>query len=137
MNIYSRIEPTKILHIIVRKRDVQPGRTDIVEPQEFIQCAALRLPKDTTFKAHKHLERTRSELYRPQESWAVITGLVEVILYDIDDSLLHTDMLEPGDISITICAGHTYKILAENTLVYEYKTGPYRGQETDKVFINE
>ena len=27
------------------------------------------------------------------------------------------------------------KILEEDTIVYEYKTGPYEGQELDKVFI--
>jgi hypothetical protein len=25
--------------------------------------------------------------------------------------------------------------LEDNTLVYEYKTGPYEGQEFDKIFI--
>ena len=29
----------------------------------------------------------------------------------------------------------TYEILEENTVVYEYKTGPYTGVENDKVFL--
>ena len=32
--------------------------------------------------------------------------------------------------------GHTYEILESDTLVYEYKTGPYEGQKLDKEFIN-
>ena len=30
---------------------------------------------------------------------------------------------------------HTYEILEDNTLVYEYKTGPYLGIKKDKEFI--
>ena len=35
--IYSKIEPEKLLHIIVRKDDFKPGRQDIVEENQFIQ----------------------------------------------------------------------------------------------------
>ena len=33
--------------------------------------------------------------------------------------------------------GHTYEILVDDTVVYEYKTGPYMGQAKDKEFITE
>jgi hypothetical protein len=36
---------------------------------------------------------------------------------------------------ITLEGAHTYTILENDTLVYEYKTGPYEGQELDKQFI--
>ena len=45
-------------------------------------------------------------------------------------------MLETGDVSITLYGGHTYTIL-EDALVYEFKTGPYTGQENDKIFLKE
>ena len=38
---------------------------------------------------------------------------------------------------MTFQGGHTYEILEDDTIVYEYKTGPYKGQENDKVFIDE
>lgn len=44
-------------------------------------------------------------------------------------------MLKPGDCSITLYGGHNYVSLEEHTLVYEYKTGPYLGQEKDKAFL--
>ena len=56
--------------------------------------------------------------------------------YDIDDKLIAEPILEPGDASFTLHGGHTYEILEEDTIVYEYKTGPYEGQTLDKVFIN-
>ena len=135
MNIYSKIEPTRVLHIINRKRDINTGRVDIVEPDQFIQCASIRQPNAVTFKPHRHILQTRAGAYIPQESWVVITGLVQVTLYDIDDTILHTDVLEPGDVSITLEGGHNYFFMAEDSIVYEFKTGPYRGQENDKTFI--
>ena len=44
-------------------------------------------------------------------------------------------ILKPGDASFTLEGGHNYLILEDNTLVYEYKTGPYEGQALDKTFI--
>ena len=44
-------------------------------------------------------------------------------------------ILEQGDASFTLEGGHNYQILEDNTLVYEYKTGPYEGQKLDKVFL--
>ena len=49
-------------------------------------------------------------------------------------TLLETHILNAGDSSFTLEGGHTYEILEDDTLVYEYKTGPYEGQEKDKVF---
>jgi len=135
MNIYSKINPTQILHIITRKRDIQQGRTDLVDADEFIQCAAIRQPNGVTFKPHRHIMQMRNEVYIPQESWVVISGLVQVILYDLDDTILHTDVLEPGDCSITLQGGHNYFFMDNDSVVYEYKTGPYRGQAHDKTMI--
>ena len=57
-------------------------------------------------------------------------------MYDIDNAtILATPILEQGDASFTLYGGHTYEILEEETIVYEYKTGPYEGQELDKRFI--
>lgn len=134
--IYSKIDPTELLHMIVTKQNNPSGRTDIVDPKEHIQCALLRPEKGTTYKAHKHFDRLRMpHVYRPQESWCVIKGTVKVYLYDVDDTLLHTDTLGEGDISITLNGGHNYEILSDNCYVYEYKTGPYIDQQSDKIFI--
>jgi hypothetical protein len=56
-------------------------------------------------------------------------------LYDIDDQVIATPILYPGDASFTLYGGHTYEILEEDTIVYEYKTGPYEGQSLDKTFL--
>ena len=91
--------------------------------------------KGRTFQPHKHIIKNGEQQVIAQESWIVVRGKVKVILYDMDDTLIHTDILESGDCSITFYGGHNYEILEDDTLVYEYKTGPYKGQKLDKVFI--
>ena len=134
-NIYSKIDETKLLHIIVRKDEIKPGRQDIVTEENFIQCSRLNLTKGTTFKPHKHIWKERTRNVIAQESWVVIEGSVKCIFYDIDDTIIATPILNVGDASFTLYGGHTYEILEDDTIVYEYKTGPYEGQELDKIFI--
>ena len=133
--IYSKIQPDKLLHIIIRKEDMKPGREDIVDAENFIQCSMLNLEKDKTFKPHRHIWKERTRNVIAQESWVVIQGSVKCIFYDLDDTLLAEPILNVGDSSYTLEGGHNYLILEDNTLVYEYKTGPYEGQEFDKKFI--
>jgi hypothetical protein len=133
--IYSKIEKNKILHIIVRKNEINPGREDLISEDNFIQCSRLNLKKGTTFKPHKHIWKESNRNIIAQESWIVLQGSVKCIFYDIDDTILSNEILYVGDASFTLEGGHNYEILEDNTLVYEYKTGPYEGQELDKKFI--
>ena len=135
--IYSKIEPDKLLHIVVRKGDLKQGRTEVVSEEHFIQCALLNMEKDKTFKPHKHIWKNRTRDIIAQESWVVIQGKVKCTFFDIDDNIIAEPILEAGDASFTLEGGHTYTILEDDTLVYEYKTGPYEGQKLDKVFIGE
>ena len=94
------------------------------------------MAKGTTFRPHKHITKERTyEAQIAQESWVVIKGSVKCIFYDIDDTIIATPILRAGDASFTLYGGHTYEILEEETIVYEYKTGPYEGQALDKTFL--
>ena len=135
--IFSKVDPEKLLHIIVRKSDSIKGRVEVVPENNFIQCALLNLDKGKTFKPHKHIWKERTRDIIAQESWIVIAGSVKCIFYDIDDKIVLEPILYPGDASFTLEGGHTYVILEDDTLVYEYKTGPYEGQKLDKTFIYE
>ena len=132
---YSKVNPEKLLHIVVKKEDLKPGRTEVVSEEHFIQCALLNMKEGKTFKAHKHIWKNRTRDVIAQESWIVIQGKVRCTFFDIDDKVLVEPILEAGDASFTLEGGHTYTILEDDTLVYEYKTGPYEGQELDKEFI--
>lgn len=136
--VYSKVQPDVLCHIICTVDDFSSSnRTEVVPSEHFIQCAMLNMPNGTTFRPHKHI--TKERLYQnqiAQESWVVIRGKVKCILYDIDDTVLETPILTPGDASFTLIGGHNYEVLEPDTLVYEYKTGPYEGQKLDKVFLN-
>ena len=45
--------------------------------------------------------------------------------------------MRPGDISITYYGGHELKIIKKNSLLYEYKTGPYKGSEKDLKYFKK
>ncbi len=133
--IYSKKNPEVLLHLIYRKEDMLSGRIDIVSENNFIQCSSLNLDEGKTFKPHKHIWKERNMSVIAQESWVIIKGKVKCIFYDLDDSILCEPILNEGDASFTLQGGHNYLILEDNTLVYEYKTGPYEGQKLDKTFI--
>lgn len=131
--IYSNISPYLLLHIIHRVEDITELREDVVPASEFIQMAAMSLPKGKTFKPHKHKYKTVGTVL-PQESWVIVKGKVKCIFYDIDDTILCEPILNAGDCSITLKGGHNYLML-EPSIVREFKVGPYFGQEEDKEFI--
>ena len=135
--IYSKVDG-RLLHIINRIYEFQ-GRKEVIPEDNFLQCATLRMEKGKTFPPHKHITKDRHYPEQiAQESWVVIKGSVKCTFYDLDDTIISNDIiLKAGDASFTLYGGHTYEILEEDTLVYEYKTGPYEGQELDKTFIDE
>lgn len=139
--IYSKVDPNRILHMVKRLTEIEEdgvGRTDLVPEDNFIQCSALNMNMGKTFKAHKHIYKERTYKNQiAQESWVIIKGSVKCIFYDIDDTIIAEPILYAGDASFTLGGGHTYVILEDDTIVYEYKTGPYEGQVNDKVFLNE
>ena len=40
---FSKIDPQKLLHVVVRKEDLTPGRVEVVPEDNFIQCALLNM----------------------------------------------------------------------------------------------
>ena len=94
------------------------------------------MEKGKTFRPHKHIKQVRTTDIA-QESWVVIQGAVKAILYDLNDEIIEEVILRAGDCSITFKGGHNYEAIEEDTIVYEYKTGPYQGREKDKSFIEQ
>jgi len=137
--IYSKIRPRMLLHIIHRVDEfhtIEEGhRRDIVGPDEFLQLSSMNMKKGHTFNPHRHIWKDGEDQVIAQESWVVVKGSVECQFYDTDGTLLGKPILKQGDCSVTLGGGHTYLILEDDTLVYEYKTGPYKGQDLDKVML--
>ena len=137
IKIYSNQDSSKLLHIINRYDEIV-GRKDVAPEDQFIQLATLRMEKGKTFRPHKHIWKlSSSPEVIAQESWVIIKGSVRIFMYDIDDTFIREEVIKQGDCSMTFEGGHTYEILEDDTVVYEYTTGPYTGQANDKVFITD
>lgn len=133
--IFSKVNPDLLLHIVNHKHRITKTRCDLCPPEEFLQVATFELVRGQTFKPHKHIKKLVAHDIT-QESWVIVQGSVEAILYDIDDTILEKVILEQGDCSITFRGAHNYRCLEDNTLVVEVKDGPYWGQGADKEFIS-
>jgi len=139
IRIHSVADPSeRLLHLLFRKH-VPPcspvNRVDICPDEEGLQVASLTIRKGHRFRPHKHISRPR-EIGITQETWIVMSGLVRVSYYDIDDSLINKFTLYPGDCTITLGGGHTYEALTTSS-VYEVKTGPFESVEADKEVIDD
>ena len=135
MRIYSKVEKDTLLHIINKKENINSERCDLTPENEFLQVSSMKLNKKK-FRAHKHIENIRVSNIT-QEAWVVIKGTIKVILYDLDDTIIHEDILNEGDCSMTFRGGHNYECLEDESLAYEFKLGPYKGVHNDKVLLPE
>lgn len=134
IKIYSIIEPDKLLHVVFQSSKAM-GREQLVESSEYLQIASLNLKSGQSFVAHKHLWKILPDNNNiAQESWVVLKGKIEVTFYDLNDVLLQSEILGPGDVSITLYGGHSYKIM-EDSIALEFKSGPYLGKDLDKELI--
>ena len=134
-SFYSKVDENILLHQLF-KPNFKNGkhRINISPEHESLQVCHLGLVNNQTFKAHKHIFYKR-DMPMAQESWVVISGKVKIFYYDLNDTIITTRIMSEGDCTITYRGGHNYKSLTENTIVYEFKTGPYFGTERDKVFL--
>lgn len=134
--IYSPTNPGLLLHLVVRP-EWDDYRTELIEPDNFLQAALISAKSGTKFRAHRHIaKKVTFDETTAQESWVVLSGLVEASFFDLNDELVVKKELFQGDISITLAGGHSYRLM-EDSKIIEFKSGPYLGQIHDKVFIDE
>lgn len=132
--IYSKVNKDILLLTLIRKDNITNDRIDLSPEEETLQVAVKSLKKGTSFKPHKH-----NKIHRvtdvTQESWVFLSGRVKAQFYDIDDKIILETEMSAGDCVVVFKAGHSFKVLEDNTIIYEFKNGPYYGVEADKTFI--
>ena len=132
----SRFDPSVLLFVINRRENISENRQDLSPGEEYLQCATKQLTKGTTFAPHRHNELIR-ETNITQEAWVFLQGKVAARFWDIDDTLIYETELGAGDAAIVFRGGHSFEVLEDETILYEFKTGPYYGVEKDKSYIEE
>lgn len=125
----------ELLNIIYSVNDFKSfGREDITDKDQYLQCAIMNGERGKTFKAHKHITKSGTNKIHVQEAFILISGKAKLRIFDLDDSINGDYQLTTGDLTVLLNGGH-YLELEENCIFYEIKTGPYEGQEKDKIFI--
>ena len=133
--IFSKVKKNKLLHLVFSPSK-KSNRINVCDDKEFLQFCFLKMNKSSKFSPHKHIWKKNSQKRRiVQESWVVIKGLAKVTFFDLNNRKLISKTLKPGELSITFEGGHQIEILKNNTIVYEFKTGPYEGRKKDLVYI--
>lgn len=129
--IYSKLDPTELILSELKASDIQNYRTDLSPDEEFLQVSGRKLKLGTIVPAHKHLQVDRTTNIT-QEAWVVLKGKVKGIFYDLDNTIIYETILTDGDCIVLYRGGHSLEVLEEDTIFYEFKTGPYFGVEVDK-----
>tara|TARA_R100000742_G_C4200700_1_gene29896 strand:+ start:58 stop:474 length:417 start_codon:yes stop_codon:yes gene_type:complete len=134
--IYSKVNKDKLVLALMRFNEISEYRTDLSPDGEYLQISGRKLEKGLKVKAHKHIPISRKTDIT-QEAWVVFEGCIKGTFYDLDDSVLYETEIGKGDVIVLFRGGHSLEVLDEDTIFYEFKTGPYYGVEADKEAINE
>lgn len=138
MGSFEKIENGggEILAILVRK-GTQNDKLNFITPDEFpLQVGIHNQEEGVIINAHKHRQYNKEPMkIEAQEFFYVESGKMQIDIYDINDTLFKSVILDEGDL-ILLNSGHGVKFL-EKTKMLEVKQGPYRGIDNEKVFIGD
>lgn len=115
----------RILSAIIR-RNIEPGKTVFITPDEFIQQAGFVVyPAGGEIANHTHYPLPRFIVGTP-ETLIIRKGKLIARFYNEARELKGEEILEAGDILMLVHGGHGFTIL-EDTVLFEIKQGPYTG----------
>ena len=119
---------------IIRRDEITDHRHNLSEESECMQVAAKKVQSGTHFPAHRH-NRCDRNTTETQEAWVVLQGKINAKFYDIDDTKILETELAPGDCAVVFQGGHGFSVLEDDTIIYEFKNGPYFGRDSDKKLL--
>jgi hypothetical protein len=127
--IYHQGKP---LVYIIRKK-CRPGQTTFYTPPEFKQQVGFVVyPNGGEIKPHLHRDIYR-ELLGTSEVLVILDGSTQIDIYNDDQVLVATRVLEPGDLVLMVGGGHGFHMQADTTFL-EIKQGPYTGIDEKILF---
>ena len=128
-------KPLFLIEKFYKKRKLSE-RHDLTDYNHFLQVSFLKLKKGKKVNPHSHLNNFKNTNIS-NECWLVISGRLKVKFYDIDDTFVHEDILNKGDLSILFQGGHELSVLTDNTKIFEIKNGPYLGVDKEREYIKK
>lgn len=135
-NYKKIVDKGKKYALVISGSDLPEGLKFYTEDKEFIQVASWKYNKGHKTKPHSHKICKRSSDIT-QEFIFVKKGCIEVTIYNDEDKVIAQQVLKQGDCILTFLGGHKYRILEDETEIFEIKNGPYPGLDKDKKVIND
>ena len=130
--IYSQVEPGRLLHLIFNTNEPFENRTDLSDPQQWLQVSVMNLPPAKKVGPHIHNPRAETAPAIPgvtQECWIVLRGEIKAGLFDLDRSPLAQHALTAGQMLVTFYGGHSLESGSAGARLIECKNGPYLGRD--------
>lgn len=122
----------EILALVVRSGFNSPGPNFFTPPEWPQQLGLLVYEQGKKIPPHKH-KCLKRETETFTEVLVLLAGRAKIDLYDSENRLIQTVILEPGDSILFASGGHAVEIL-EDAKILEVKQGPYIGQEEKEFF---
>ncbi len=127
----ERIESQgEIIAIVVSNTSSMEGIHFFSPPEFSQQLGLISRKKDYVIKPHIHKHVSR-EVSVTQEVLHVLSGKLEITLYDKNKEKIKSVELGAGDTILLASGGHGIKFLEESKIL-EVKQGPYSGVDGDK-----
>lgn len=133
VNINSRIETELNLCKIVRYGKFK-GRVNLTEPDQIMQVSLGKISQFNPVQKHRHLPIERSTT-GTSEGWLVLKGCFEVEIFDVDYSSVGKFNLKKLDMILTFNSGHSLHATNDNSIICEFKNGPFKGSDSDKIYF--
>ncbi len=135
MYYYSKINDKKIIFSLFKFSNFKKNRIDFTPDTEYLQGSCTLLNKNKKIQSHKHKSNQRI-INITQEAWLIFRGSVKAKFFDIDDSYFKEIVLTVGDCVVLFNGGHSFNTLEADTILFEFKNGPYYGAKKDRIEID-
>ncbi len=110
------------------------NRANITESNQIMQVSLIQMSKSQLVPRHKHLPIERCTV-GTGEGWLVLEGCFEAEIFDIDQVCVGKYLLKKLDILIMFNGGHSLNTIEENSIMCEFKNGPFQGSDSDKIYF--
>ena len=122
----------KVIAIII-PQSFRPDKTTFVTPEKFNQQVGFIVyPSKRQISSHKHIPLERN-IIGTSETLILLSGKVEAKLYDDQNTLITTKILNTGDVIVLVSGGHGFNML-EDSVFLEVKQGPYTSVDEKEIF---
>ena len=109
-------------------------RTNLTEPNQIIQASLIKMDRFQSVPSHEHLPIERYTT-GTAEGWLVLNGSFEAEIFDIDQTSLGRYLLRKFDTILMFNGGHSLKATKKNSIIFEFKNGPFKGSDSDKIYF--